>query len=87
MPEPKIMPAKPEYEMFYNDVMASALRNKLQDREIVALLAMTVGRMCGVAAISGTESDRATLVDTAKFNLHFGREHAADLMKALGKGH
>jgi hypothetical protein len=86
---PKVTVLEPSaaHEMFYNDVMASALRNKLQDREIVALLAVIVGRMCGTAAIAGTESDRATLVDTAKHNLQFGREHAADLLTALGKGH
>lgn len=75
------------HEEFYNDVMGSALRLKLQDREIVALLSMMVGRACGVAAVVGTEEDRATLVDTAVHNLKFGREGASALLAALGKGH
>lgn len=75
------------HEEFYNDVMGSALRLKLQDREIVALLSVMVGRACGVAAVAGTEEDRATLVDTAIHNLKFGREGAAGLLAALGKGH
>ena len=75
------------HEEFYNDVLGSALRLKLQDREIVALLALMVGRACGIAAEKGTEEDRATLVDTTVANLKFGRENAAGLLDALGKGH
>jgi len=87
MPKPTFISATAEHEIFYNDILASARKYKLNDREFVAILALIVGRMCGVAAVNGTESDRATLVDTAKYNLQFGREHAADLLAALGKGH
>lgn len=87
MPKVTVLEPTKAHEEFYNDVMGSALRLKLQDREIVALLAVIVGRACGVAAVAGTEEDRATLVDTAVYNLKFGRERAADLLAALGKGH
>ena len=87
MPKVTVLEATRAHEEFYNDVMGSALRLKLQDRELVALLAVIVGRACGAAALQGTEEDRATLVDTAIYNLKFGRERAADMIAALGKGH
>ena len=87
MPKVTVLQPTRAHEEFYNDVMASALRLKLQDREIVALLSVMVGRACGIAAVRGTEEDRATLVDTAVYNLKFGREGAAELLAALGKGH
>jgi CRP-like cAMP-binding protein len=86
-PKITVLEATREHEMFYSELMESALRHKLQDREIVALLSVIVGRMCAGAAAIGTEEDRATLVDTAIHNLHFGREHGAELINALGKGH
>lgn len=86
-PEPKFIVAEKKHEMFYHDIMASAVTNKLQDREIVAILGMVIGRMVGGAEQIGTESDRATLVDTAIYNMKLGRAEAGKLMNALGKGH
>jgi hypothetical protein len=87
MPKVTILEPTAAHERFYADVAASSLRHGLQDREMIALLALMIGRMCGIAAINGTEEDRATLVDTAVHNLKFGRESAAALLDALGKGH
>lgn len=86
-PEPKFIEATKAHEMFYHDVMASAVTNKLQDRELIAILGMIIGRMVGGAELIGTESDRATLVDTAIYNMKLGRAEAGKLMNALGKGH
>lgn len=87
MAKVRVLEPTAAHERFYMDVTAAAQRHKLQDRETVALLALMIGRMCGIAAVAGTEEDRATLVDTAVHNLKFGREGAAALLDALGKGH
>lgn len=86
-PDPTFIQADGRHEKFYHDIMASAVTNKLADREIVAILGMTIGRFVGAAADIGTESDRATLVDTAVYNMKMGRQHAKKLLDALGKGH
>lgn len=82
------MKTEPRHEQFYSDIMLSAMRNRLQDREIVALLGVMIGRAIGgVMLVGGTEEDRRTLVDTAVYNMKLGREAAPSLFGALGAGH
>jgi hypothetical protein len=83
--DPTLITVQVKHEKFYHDIMASAVLNKLQDREIVAILALTLGRFIGTAAIKGTKVDRDTLLDTALHNMNLGNGEADKFINALNK--
>lgn len=84
MPKIRYVEASKAHELFYGDVTASAVRNKLSDAELAAILANILGRMVG-AAKPGV--DKTTIEDTIVHNLQNGREAIPGLLAAIGKGH
>lgn len=83
MPQIRYVEARPELERFYHDVTASALKHKLSDAELAAILSTVCGRMIG-AAKPGEDQD--TIRDTIVHNIQQGRVEVPGLLAAVGKG-